>query len=128
MIEFENQDGSPIDNAVFTYNNPVVNEFKTETYDILKEGSYSLRLKAFYFSYTNVFERLFTIDVVDTCKDALLTIDIPPFSTYYKIGTPAIVDSIDPSLILSSETDVTCSVIIIEVTQTDGSAIHGSVF
>ena len=88
-----------------------------------------MRMKAYYTGYTNYSVRDFTVEVEDTCSSAQLKIDLPEFKDYYKIADPEIIENINPSLIISSETEVICPPLIIEIVNSaDESAIDTSIF
>ena len=73
--------------------------------------------------------RDWTVEVDDTCKDAILTLSFTGLDGWYKIKTLAVDTFIDESQIVSSETEVTCPAIVKEVVNaSDESALDLSVF
>ena len=67
-----------IDGSIFNFNSGS-NEFKTQTDDLLKAGTYSLRLTVRYdgdaLHYTNTDTLDFNVELVNPCIAADLTID-----------------------------------------------------
>ena len=88
-----------------------------------------MRLKTYYKGYTNYSLRDFTVKVEDTCSTAELSINLPTFKDHYTISEPAIIEHIDPSLIISSETDVACPALVIKIVNSDDeSELDKSIF
>ena len=49
------------------------------TSDSSKEGTFNLQVRAYHTGYSNVFTFDWSIQVEDTCKNAVLTINLPTF-------------------------------------------------
>ena len=79
VIELINQDGTALDNAVFSYDNSLSNDLLIYTSDSSKDGTYNLQIRAYYTGYSNVFTFDWSIQIEDTCENALLTINLPTF-------------------------------------------------
>ena len=91
VIELVNQDGTPIDSAVFSYDNSVSNDLMIYTSNSSKEGTFDLQVRAYHEGYPSVFTFDWSIQIEDTCKNALLTFNFPIFLSYYKMRAPQIV-------------------------------------
>ena len=120
-------DESALDFSVFTYN-ALASTLTTQTNDITKDGEYYLRVKAYYVGYTNVTPFDFMIEVDDTCKDAALTVFFDPLDNFFDFGFEPSVSVVDPDLVDSSETEVTCPSVVFDIVNTDGSAIDDTIF
>ena len=80
-----------------------------------KDGVYQLVWRLYYDTYTNYVDENFHIEVDDTCKDAALTFDYERIHSFYEINYPEEVSEVLRANMTSSETEVTCPAIIIEI-------------
>ena len=120
-IGFNNQDGTSLESAVFTYDNSL-NDFTTETTDDSYATVYNLRLTVNYFGITgNDASFDFTVTVISPCVDTPITTSsllIPAYFNY-AIGATILTKTIDDSLIIS---DTDCPALEFEITNS-GSAL-----
>ena len=91
VVELINQDGSPLDSTVFSYDNSISDDLMIYTTDSSKEGTFDLQVRAYHEGYPSVFTFDWSIQIEDTCKNALLTFNFPIFLSYYKMRAPQIV-------------------------------------
>ena len=64
---------------MFSYDNSVSNDLVIYTSDSSKDGTFNLQVRAYHTGYSNVFTFDWSIQIEDTCKNALLTINFPTF-------------------------------------------------
>ena len=68
------------------------------------------------------------IEVDDTCKDAALTTLFDPLDNYFDFEFEPSVSVVDPDLVDSSETEVTCPNVVFDIVNIDESAIDATIF
>ncbi len=133
MFEIVNADSTAVDTSIFSYQEPT---FSIESHDILSVPvTYPLTLRGFYqgLATTTTSEFAFNVELIDSCALATLNLSSLVAATFsslisYNIKYTAMVIFIDPGLVTSSESVVTCPAITFEVTKADSSLLDSAIF
>ena len=110
-------------------------EFETFSNDILKAGTYPLRLSVRYEGepthYTNTNTLDFVVQLVNPCIAADLTISTSILSStdiLYEVFDSPFVETFPSTDVASTETTATCPPVIFTVTDQQGNALPSPLF